>query len=123
MTSDELLRKFARIRRRRDQLVLQRAGQHCQRQGAAGYEEGQDGPCWKTLRHFDQDFQRWTFATESWCRTCRRRQEIHDELRQVSRQHGAALRGLLRRGYVLLGVRQEATRARRQAVAAQEAGE
>ena len=109
MTSDELLRRFAAVRGKRDKLRSERAACTCERQGANGYET-QDGPCWKTLRVFKEDIQQWIFHTARWCASCRRRHEMHEALRQASREHGTALRGLLRRGHALLGVKQKPAR-------------
>ena len=86
MTSDELLRKFAAVRQRREKLRRERAGCHCRWRDDTAY----DGPCWKTLRHFDEDHETWVFETERWCETCRRRQKIHEELRD--RRTGARRR-------------------------------
>ena len=111
MTIDELLRKFADIGRRRDKLRRDRTACQCQRQRPeTDGHSPQDGPCWKSLRSFDKDYQMWKLPTETWCSSCRKRQTIHEHLRMVSQQHGAALRGLLRRGYALLDVRQKPTR-------------
>ena len=110
MTSDDLLRRFAKIRRRRDLLRRERAGCHCQRRDGNEVYPTQDGPCWKALRFFDEEYEMWKFPTETWCGTCRKRQQVHEQLRMVTQQHGAALRGLLRRGYALLGVPQDGTR-------------
>lgn len=130
-SSDELLREFVAIRGRRDELRRDRAGLFCERAEVspddyadAAAEAKQNPcnifelpqptkaePCWKAARkwanddRYEPDPERRRFYLDpppsEWCASCQRRQVVSDAYREAVRQHGGALRGLLRRGRAL----------------------
>lgn len=125
-SSDELIREFGSIRSERDRLRALRGGLLCQRAelvSRSDYEDAaaeqkaepwarfafpqatQAEPCWKAARRWREGHNRAEFyfdpAPSEWCESCRQRQAATDAYRVAVRQHGGALRGLLRRARTL----------------------
>lgn len=110
-TGDELIERWAKVRRQRDRVRRERDARVCERETMVESEDNPTllDPCWKAAR-------KWTGPTPyseggqfyldppiaSWCLPCQERQALTDQLRVLSRQHAGALRGLISRGKVLL---------------------
>lgn len=127
-SSDTLVAEYAHARLVRDDLRRQRGACFCERAEPVSHidhaeaaseaktdplatfvfpEQTQDEACWKAARKWEDDFgaRRTRFYFDpplaEWCATCRRRQELTEQLREAVRRHAGALRGLLARGLVL----------------------
>lgn len=126
-SSDDMLRSFTEIRAARSYFLSERNGLLCERAEPVSQRDHdeaqaeatsdplatfefpqptQEEACWKMARKWEDGPYRARFYFDppqsEWCESCRRRQKMSEAYRSASRQHGAALRGLIRRGKRLM---------------------